>query len=484
VLPEDPRDRRIAELEAQVAALLAQLTAAQAMIAKLTARVQELEARLNQNSANSSRPPSADLSGTRPMQPQRPRRRKRGGQPGHRGHRRELLPPERVSATHDLKPRRCRHCGERLHGTDAHPLRHQVIDLPRVLATAVEYRLHALQCPHCRVQTRAELPAGVPEGHFGPRLQAFIAVCAGAYRLSHRMIEQLVADIFGVELCLGTVAKQEQQASAALAAPVEEAAAHVPTQPVVHADETSWREAKRKAWLWVVLTANVAVFLIRRSRGAVVAKELLGTLFRGALVSDRWSGYNWLPAGRRQLCWAHLGRQFLGFADYGRGARTLSKSLLKQVRQMFLWWFRVRDGTLSRSTFQRYMRPVEREVLRLLKQGQRRGVPKVAGRCAEILKLKDALFTFVRVEGIEPTNNAAERAIRHAVLWRKSSYGTDSVAGSTFVARILTVVTTLRLQRRHVLDWVTEACEARLQRRPAPSLLPVMPISMDHALAS
>jgi len=478
VEPQDPRDRRIAELEAQLAG-------AMEVIAKLTARVQELEARLKQNSSNSSRPPSSDPPWVHPTASSKsPRGKKRGGQPGHKGHQRSVLPPERVSGTKDLKPEQCRHCGLQLHGADPAPLRHQVIDLPRVLAMAFEYRLHALKCPHCRVITRATLPADVPAGNFGPRLEAFIAVCAGAYRLSQRMIEQLVADIYGVELGLGTISNLETHASEALAAPVAAAAAQVQTQPVVHADETSWREAKRKAWLWVVVTANLAVFLIHRSRGADVAKQLLGEFFRGLLVSDRWAGYNWVDQTRRQLCWAHLWRQFVGFADHGGTALRLSRALQADCRLMFAWWHRVRDGKLRRTTFQRYMRPVQRRLLATLERGARCRIPKVAGRCAEILKLHVALFTFVRQGGVDPTNNAAERAIRHAVLWRKSSYGTDSEDGSTFVARILTVVTTLRLQHRHVLDWVTEACQARLERRAAPSLLPPTHAATVNSLAA
>jgi transposase len=485
VEPLDPRDRRIAELEAHLAAALGVIDRLTAEVTRLSARVQDLEARLHQNSSNSSRPPSSDApSAGSTHSPRLPSGRSRGGQPGHQGHKRTLLPPERLSGTKVLKPHHCRRCGAPLCGHDPAPLRHQVIDIPRVLAMAFEYQLHALECPHCHITTRAELPPGVPWGNFGPRLQAFIAVCAGAYRLSQRTIEQLIADIYGVEVSLGTVAHLEQQASEAVAAPVAEAAQVVQAQPVVHADETSWREAKQKAWLWVVVAANMAVFLIRRSRGADVARELLGACFRGLLVTDRWAAYNWVDQKRRQLCWAHLVRQFAGFEDYGGMARLLGLALQGHCHQMFEWWHRVRDGTLSRATFRRYMRPVREQILDLLGRGVRCGVPKVAGRCQEILKLQDALFTFVQVPGVEPTNNAAERAIRQAVLWRKSSYGTDSEVGSTFVARILTVVTTLRLQHRHVLDWMTEACEARLARRAPPSLLLATHAMDSYALAA
>lgn len=345
--------------------------------------------------------------------------------------------------------------------------------LPRILAVFVLHRLHALTCERCGAVTKATLPPDVPQGRFCARLTAVVAVFAGAYRLPQRLIQVLVGELFGVPMSLGSVAKQERFASAAMSPAVEEAHQHLKTQAVVHADETSWSIAKSKGWLWVAATSLVAVFLVRPSRAAKVAMELLGEAFAGLLVSDRWSGYNWVDTVRRQLCWSHLVRQFEGFADHGRGGKHLSRRLLRQTRKMFRQWHRVRDGTLSRAAFQRKMRPVERHIVALLEGGQRCARQAVAGRCREILKLKEALFTFVRVESVEQSNNHGERVLRHAVIWRKGCYGVDSEAGATFVGRVLTVVTTLRLQKRNVLDWMTDACEAHLARRRGPSLLPV-----------
>lgn len=481
----DPRDQRIAELEAQLgnaaqeiaclhetaAKLKDGLGGATEEIARLQARIEELEARLGCNSLNSSRPPSSDSPETPPPH-RRPRsKRRRGGQEGHQAHHRPLLPPERISKVHDVKPTACRRCLQPLEGTDPDPLRHQVIDLPKVQAMAIEYRRHSLWCERCRIRTTAELPPGVPWGNFGPRVTALVGVLAGAYRLPQRLIQQILADLFDLRVSLGSVAKQEARVSEAVQEPVQQVAEYVQQQPMVHADETGWTEAKKKAWLWVVVTAHVALFLIDPRRGAQVAKKLLGKTFGGILHSDRWSAYNWVDTQRRQLCWAHLRRQFIGFQDFAK-ARWLGEALDLQCRRMFRLWHRVRDGTLDRATFQQKMRPIERKIVALLREGMVCPVAKVAGRCREILKLEQALFTFVRQEGVEPTNNAAERALRHAVLWRKGCFGTDSYTGSRFVERILTVVTTLRLQNRNVLEWVTRACEARLHHQPAPSLLP------------
>jgi transposase len=220
------------------------------------------------------------------------------------------------------------------------------------------------------------------------------------------------------------------------------------------------------------VTALLSVFRIARSRGTEVTKEMLGEDFRGFLVVDRWAAYRWVARGMRQLCWAHLIRDFCCFAERGGAGGKIGEQLLQRAAVMFRWWHRIRDGTLTRRTFQRRMKPVERSVGRLLRKAAVCGDAKIEGMAKEILKHEPALFTFVYAEGVEPTNNAAERALRSAVIWRKISFGTDSERGSRFVERILTVLTTLKQQRRHALGYLTAACEAALHRRPPPSLLP------------
>src|SRR4030095_14520742 len=271
---------------------------------------------------------------------------------------------------------------------------------------------------------------------------------------------------------LGTVANLEQGMVQALVEPVAEARAYVQAQPAAYVDETGWREGRQRAWLWSAVTACVTVFVIRGSRGGKVARELLGERFWGWLVTDRWSAYTWYPTWRRQVCWAHVLRDIEAMIERGGGSREIGEALRTQARQMFQWWHRVREGSLTPKTFASYMWPVRQEVERLLAAGQTCGVPKTEGTCRELFKLRRALWTFVRHEGVEPTNNAAERAIRPGVLWRKGSFGTQSADGSRFVEAVMIVVATLKQQHRHVLAYVTAACEAALCREPAPSLLP------------
>nr|WP_254380011.1 IS66 family transposase [Corallococcus exiguus] len=256
-----------------------------------------------------------------------------------------------------------------------------------------------------------------------------------------------------------------------MAAPVDEARAYVQAQPAVHQDETGWWQKHARAWLWVASTAVVAVFLIVKSRGKAVAQTMQGEDFRGTLISDRWCAYNWVHALKRQVCWAHLVREFEGFVERGGEAKRLGELLLAEVFVLFEWWHLARDGLLQRATFQRKMRPLMREVERLLSEAADVCPKKVAGTAREILKLKDALWTFVYTEDVEPTNNVAERDLRHAVIWRKTSFGTQSEDGSRFVERILTVVMSLRKQERNVLDYLTTALESHLDGTPALSLL-------------
>ena len=442
-------------------------------IAQLQAEVNRLKVQLSQTSANSHKPPSSDPPSRARVQVRELSTRPRGGQSGHRGTTRALLPVTEVDELHVCQPTHCAGCGSPLTGRDPSAWRHQVTELPPLQPAVTEYQLHALRCGYCGVVTRAPLPDGVPQRAFGPRLQALVAVLSGTYRLSKRNIQQLLADCFGVELALGSISALEQATSEALQEPVAEARRFVQHQPVAYVDETGWREANHRAWLWTAVTQAVTVFLIRCSRGSQVAKELVGEAFAGVLVSDRWSGYRWVPLKNHQLCWSHLIRDLRQMAEAGGAAGAIGETLGMCARQLFHWWHRVRDGTLQRSSFCVYAAKLRIEVRALLREGMLCDDPKGAALCHSLLQHESALWTFVQVEGVDPTNNRAERALRPVVLWRKGSFGTQSRAGSDFVERVLTVVTTLRQQQRNVLDYMTTACEAALRHQLAPSLLPM-----------
>lgn len=438
-------------------------------VASLRVEVEDLRAQLRRDSSNSSKPPSSDPPWKAPADQRGGGKRKRGGQPGHGGHKRVTQEPDVVV---DVKPEACLHCGEGLSGEDAAPWRHQVTEVPRVTAEVTEYRFHALRCDGCGgKQTRAAWPSGVPRGAFGPRLQTIVAVCSGAYRLSKRNIAALVHDFFGVELSLGSVSNLERATSDALAAPYEQALQHVRRASIVHADETGWFQTAKVAWLWTAVTRTVAVFMIRKSRSAAVAKELLGEHFLGLLVTDGYGSYHWLSHLRRQLCWAHLIRTFRGLLEWPTAA-PFGEQLLDFSRRFFSQWHRVRDGTLLRRDFLVALEPLKREFADLLVEGLGSPHPRVRGLCKTLRKHETSLWTFTVRPGVEPTNNAAERALRHAVIWRKTSFGTDSELGSRFVERMLTTVATLRLQQRNVLEFVTAACRAEQLGSTAPSLLP------------
>jgi transposase len=469
--PQELWDQTPPEIQAYIRALEARLESVEAMVHALQEHIRTLEERLKQTSRNSSRPPSSD-----PPQSQRPSRprgtRGRGGQPGHPGHTRPLIPVEDVDEVVVIKPDQCSGCHAPLSGEDATPFRHQVLEMPPIKPVITAYQWHQLVCPDCGETTRAPWPAGVPSGTYGPRVHATVALCTGAYRLSKRTTQQVMDDLGGVPRSVGTISQSEQATTAVLAPPVEEARAAVEAQAVAHMDETSWRQGGQRAWFWVAVTSMVTVFLIRMSRGGHVARELLGEGFAGIVVTDRYRAYNWYPVRWRQLCWSHLLRDFEAMRGRGGTSEEIGDALLAKAHQMFAWWHRVREGTLKRSTFQSSMRPLRREVEQLLEVGSQCGVSNTAGTCHEMLTRREALWTFVHLEGVEPTNNAAARSIRPGVQRRKISFGTQSEAGSRFVESMMTVVATLKQQKRNVLAYLTAAHEAALRGEAAPSLLP------------
>src|SRR6266852_4302184 len=443
-IPHDIWEQLPPEVQASIRALEARVEALEAMVQALQEHNRALQEQLHQTSRNSSRPPSSDPPHSE--RPHRPRsKRRRGGQPGHPGHTRPLLPEEAVDEVVVIKPEQCAPCQAPLSGDAPTPWRHQVIEIPPITPVVTEYQWHPLVCATCGEVPRAPWPAGVPSGTYGPRVQATVALYTGSYRLSKRTTQQMMDEVFGVPMRVGTISPLEQATTAAVAAPGEEAHTSVPEQAVAHLDATS---------------------------GGQGARELLGEQCAGILVTDRSSAYYWYPVRWRQVCWAHVRRDFEAMRGRGGCSEAIGDALLAQAHQMFAWWHRVREGTLQRSSFRSYMSPLRREVERLLEAGSRCGVPKTAGTCRDILKRREALWTFGQVEGVEPTNNTAERSIRPGVLWRKGSFGTQSTEGSCFVESMMTVVTTLKQQQRHVLEYLTAACAAALRGEAAPSLLP------------
>jgi transposase len=472
------RDACIAQREAQVAerdARIAQLTKE---VAELRGRVADLQARLKRNSTNSSKPPSSDSS--KPKRERKPGTGRRpGGQAGHPPHQRELFPAEQVEYFIQVPaPPRCQGCHEELVGEQQEPYRHQVVEIPPIKPIVTEYQCQTVICAHCGARNQAELPREVAGTVFGERLSAIICLLVGQYRLSMRQAQEMLSEMLGVKISMGGFHDREQEMSQALEAPVAEAEEYIRHESVVNMDETGWFEGKeegrkRHAWLWVAATTLVSVFRIATSRGSEVAKALLGEDFDGILISDRWGGYNWIEPARRQVCWSHLTRDFQSFIDRGGEGGSIGQALMDERNRMFMWWKQVEEGVLSRRTFKRLMKSVERTVGELLRKAADCPDTEIARSAERLIKLEDSLWTFVHTEGVEPTNNLSEQLERHGVLYRKISYGTQSPEGSRFIERILTVVGTLKLQGRNILTYLTEAIHAHRRGLPPPSLLPV-----------
>ena len=440
-------------------------------VAALQKRVAELEERVNQNSRNSSKPPSSDPPNAAPRPKHTSSGRKTGGQPGHPGHGRPLQPVESVNRVVPLRPVSCAVCGALLLGEDPQPVRRQVTELPRIEPEVTEYQRHTVTCLVCGASTPAPWPADLPAGSCGPRLEATVGYVTGRLGLSQRDTVELLDTLCHTNLGLGSIPALEGRVSTALTTPVAEAVEYVQAQLTNNVDETSWPLGPRRGWLWVNVTTLVTVFFLLTSRSAAAARHVIGALTDKVVGSDRYSAYTWMAVWFRQVCWAHLRRDFEALVERGGESQRIGQALLAQAEHLFTLWHRVRDGPLSRADFQAQVQPLRQQVGELLREGAQGAHPKTAHTCAKILQVETALWTFVDREGVEPTNNAAERALRRAIVWRRRSFGTHSDGGARFVERILTVVTTLRQQHRDVLDYLTEACTAANAKRKAPSLL-------------
>jgi transposase len=437
-------------------------------IEQLEARVVELEARLNKTSQNSSLPPSATHPHAKPNRKERRSKRKRGGQPGHPKAERAMIPTEQCQDVVPCVPTACRKCGRELSGTDPDPWRHQIWELPEIQPVVTEYQQHTLAC-RCGCTTRGALPPGVPTGQAGPRLIAFSGLLMACFRQSKRRAAQFLGAILNQPASAAWMVLLQNRCAEAVQPAYDDLAAQLPTQDVLNIDESPTKEGPAKAWVWTFVAATFTVFAHRTSRAADVPRDLLGEAYAGVIHCDRARMY-W-RFGRLQWCWAHLKRDFQAWIDDPCPTKQrLGRDLMRPTLELFALWKRVRDGTLTRATFARRMQPIRQEIDAFVLRGYCNSL--TAGVCTDLWERSDHLWTFVGVEGVQPTNNAAERALRHAVIWRKLSFGTQSAAGSRFVERMLTVIETCRRRGRNVYAWLTEAVRAWLGGQAAPALMP------------
>jgi transposase len=461
-----------------------QIVALQAEIVSLKVENAELREQVSRNSGNSSQPPSTD-KGFKVSRPGKSGGR-RGGQVGHSGHARLMFELDDCAEVIEHYPEQCAVCGTALGGTDPAPYRHQVVELPPLLPEVVEHRFHGLVCPACEALTRAASASIVSQGGYGPRLRGIVVLLSAQAHQSHAQVVRLLDELFGVSLSTGMVAKLRRQFTTTAAPIIASALTYVRQQSALGMDETGWRQGNSdgqnathtKGWLWVMTTAWVSYFQVRLSRSQAVTQELLGQGYAGRVGSDRAGAYNALPLDQRQICLAHLNRDFTAMAERSGVSAEIGQALLDITHDVFALWYDFRTGMMGRAGLREQLWPLRQDLKQVLREaisfGTKGKTPldKTARTCAQILRVEPAIWTFAEYPGVEPTNNAAERAIRPAVLWRKVCLGAQSQAGAEFVAAALTLIMSLKSQDRSILDYLTDVFDAHSRRLPMPSLLP------------
>ena len=436
------------------------------LIHQLVQHVSVLQERINLNSRNSSKPPSSDDPATPARQSNPSSDKKLGAQPGHKGSFRAMVPEQEIDHRIECLPAaQCDACGSAVNLDGDKPLRHQVFDLPKIEPIVSEYvRLRGI-CSGCGRKHHAALPAGVPSGQLGPRALALVGTLAGQFHLTQRKVQAVLSHIMGMHFSLGAVSQAHGLVSQALDKPVAQLHAELRHAPVCHADETRHQSHRHTLWMWVLASDWGVRFRIDPSRGQAAAILILGEQPSFVTVSDRYAGYNHLALEQRQVCWAHLLRDFERIAQRGALPGCIGKRLLGYGCLLFRWRDQEKDA--------RHFAWLQRRIRVQLEQGRvQTQCSRTANTCANLLKLWPAMWTFLGNALVPPTNNAAERALRDYVIKRKLSYCTRSKRGMDFTERIFSTVQTCKMQSRVAYDFVHEAVQSWLGHLHPPSLVP------------
>lgn len=440
-------------------------------------QILDLKEKLGTNSSNSSLPPSKDPPGT-PARKAIPTGRKQGAQKGHPGFGRKLFPSERIDRTMDVFPQQCPVSQRVLYPDELRSLSlkrvHQV-DLPEEIRLVVtEIRLHTCLCPcGCGKTLTAVMPADLGNTAIGLRLKTMMSLLTSRFRLSKKLLQELMVDLFGSDAAFSTgcISEAEEEVSDALMAPYEEAREAARHAPAVHVDETSWYLKHKLQWLWVAVTQAVSVFYIDPHRSRNAFESFLGA-FEGFIISDRYSAYANLSPEKRQLCWAHLIRDFRKLVDRHGGAEGIGKWALTEIETIFELWRRHLDGEIDQNELRQEFIVIRARFGRLLKLGQETTDKKATGFCKKLTNLWPALWNFInRPDILQPTNNPAEQGVRPVVISRILSLGSQSDRGLRFTERMLTVITTLRRQGKRILEFLQEALSSFRLGGISPSLL-------------
>jgi transposase len=442
----------------------------------------KLYQQLNQDSTNASRAPSTDSpeakarhKGEELPPDSRHGERKQGAQPGHKAVPRPLLPLEEGDTIIDCKPEVCKHCGESLEGcVDPSPYRQQTYDF-EIIRRTTEYRKHEIVCPHCGKTTEGKIPAEALGSAYGANVVVLVGILTGLYQISRRMAALFISQVLGIPISAGSVSNLEEELTEASSPVMEEIEKEAQSAEQGNADETGFGlKNGKQGWLWVLVTPMAVLFRLFAGRGQEYASRLLGS-FEGILTSDRWCGYNQYPLEKRQLCWAHILRDFKAMKESGPDGEAIGTALRKEANAMFRLWHRFRKWKerqekvgvkISMTVLESQMERIRKRIKALLEEGEKRGVPK----CAPILKAEEMLWTFTKEEGIEPTNNAAERNIRPAVLWKKRSFGVESERGARYVESMLSLWMTSRLNGVNPVKFLNELVRSFRFNTPIPSI--------------